>query len=293
MVTHYQILGVKETANAREIRKAYRVLALRWHPDKVQNDQKKEAEDKFKLISEAYQLLSDPKRRKEYDLSLCSPPYFSSRRSSSHPFHFRRARDVFEEFFREFESEFENDPFFETGFFGRRNRRPSREKSLGLDIGRGSMGFGMAPRGFFGGFGFGGGMFDDEDDFFSGFREAKRSHQTLFKSMMQGGGRGEGVVTGSSKMVTTTIVNGKRVTKTKTTRLHPGGKVEEVEQIRYPNGRIEEKKNSYVRPQSSRTALKHTGAQISAPEGSRKGKTAKVSSCCRLWPGSAPMPSKK
>ncbi len=63
---YYQILGVKKDASDKEIKAAYRKLALEWHPDKHPNN-KEEAEEKFKEINEAYQVLSDPKKRKQYD----------------------------------------------------------------------------------------------------------------------------------------------------------------------------------------------------------------------------------
>ena len=59
----YEVLGVKEDASDAEIKKAYRKLAIKWHPDK-NPDNKKEAEEKFKCISEAYNLLSDPEKKK-------------------------------------------------------------------------------------------------------------------------------------------------------------------------------------------------------------------------------------
>ena len=62
---YYSILGVKKEASAAEIKKAYRKLAMKYHPDHTKGD--KSAEEKFKKISEAYAVLSDKDKRKEYD----------------------------------------------------------------------------------------------------------------------------------------------------------------------------------------------------------------------------------
>lgn len=61
----YEILGVKSDASQDEIKRAYRKLARKYHPDVNPGDKK--AEEKFKEISEAYDILSDPQKRKEYD----------------------------------------------------------------------------------------------------------------------------------------------------------------------------------------------------------------------------------
>ena len=62
---YYQILGVSRTATAEEIKTAYRKLAMKYHPDRNQGN--KEAEEKFKEIAEAYEVLSDPGKRERYD----------------------------------------------------------------------------------------------------------------------------------------------------------------------------------------------------------------------------------
>jgi DnaJ-class molecular chaperone len=71
---YYSILGVKKTASEADIKKAYRKLAMEHHPDKNEGDKK--AEDQFKKILEAYQVLSDVKKRREYDMK--SNPFTKS-----------------------------------------------------------------------------------------------------------------------------------------------------------------------------------------------------------------------
>lgn len=62
---YYQTLGVNKNASDEEIKRAYRKLAMKYHPDK--NPNKKEAEERFKEINEAYAVLSDKEKRKQYD----------------------------------------------------------------------------------------------------------------------------------------------------------------------------------------------------------------------------------
>lgn len=65
MKDYYKILGVDKNASQEEIKKAYRKIAIKNHPDKNQGN--KEAEEKFKEATEAYEVLKDPEKRKEYD----------------------------------------------------------------------------------------------------------------------------------------------------------------------------------------------------------------------------------
>jgi len=107
---YYQILGVAKDASDTQIKKAYRKLAMTYHPDHTKGD--KQAEDKFKQISEAYAVLSDPEKRRQYDTF------------GSSGFHQRFSReDIFSGFdfgsiFKEFG--LGDNPFFSSGG-GRRN----------------------------------------------------------------------------------------------------------------------------------------------------------------------------
>lgn len=65
-MNYYEILGINDKAKYEEIRKAYHKMAFRYHPDKCQE---KDAEDKFKKVVEAYEVLTDPIKRRRYDLS--------------------------------------------------------------------------------------------------------------------------------------------------------------------------------------------------------------------------------
>ncbi|XP_004646153.1 dnaJ homolog subfamily B member 8 [Octodon degus] len=104
MANYYEVLGVQAGASADDIKKAYHKLALRWHPDK-NPDNKEEAEKKFKQVSEAYEVLSDPKKRSVYDRAGCNSWRAGGGANAPHrsPFGsgytFRNPEDIFREFF--------------------------------------------------------------------------------------------------------------------------------------------------------------------------------------------------
>lgn len=125
---YYNILGVPENASEAEIKKAYRKLAIEFHPDHNQDDTHK-AEEKFKAITEAYGVLMDPLKRREYDRYRAG--MFAGSGGSAHFGYsqqdifenmFRQAfgRDIFSEMNKEFSKQGfrSGDIFFETIFFG-------------------------------------------------------------------------------------------------------------------------------------------------------------------------------
>lgn len=103
--TYYDILEVSKDAQPLEIKKAYRRLALAHHPDR--NNGSKESTEKFKEIGEAYEVLSNPTLRSEYDDSL------RSGRTKARPFSGRQQHG---DAFSQFDFLFRNDPFFREAF---------------------------------------------------------------------------------------------------------------------------------------------------------------------------------
>ena len=112
---YYEVLGVIKSASAEEIKKAYRKLALKYHPDRNKGD--KEAENKFKEASEAYHVLSDKERRSNYDQFGHAAFEGTGARGGFSNFDFS---SVFSDIFG-------SDPFddFFGGFGGSRRRRSS------------------------------------------------------------------------------------------------------------------------------------------------------------------------
>jgi len=234
---YYEILGISETATDSEIKKAYRREALRWHPDKNQ-DRLEEANERFKLISEAYEVLKDPEQRSIYN--KYGDEGFKERTSGGaggdygnagfHSFHFSNPEDIFREFFGG------QDPF--AAFFGDPFSRSSRRGSNSRKSNDPFSSFSM----------FGNSFFDDDDDFFgsrgnsgfssfSSFGGPGTSTFTSFSSSSFGGGMGGGNFVSTSQK--TTVVNGKK-TIIKETRDGQGNTTVEKTTIEPDGRRIQE-----------------------------------------------------
>ncbi|XP_037837809.1 dnaJ homolog subfamily B member 6-like isoform X2 [Kryptolebias marmoratus] len=228
MVDYYQILGVRRDSTADDIKKAYRKLALRWHPDK-NPENKDDAERKFKELSEAYEVLSDANKRSIYDRYGKEGLVGSNSKRGGHfptgehfhePFTFRNPEDVFREFFGgrdPFADFFGSDQFFEDPFFssGRRHQGwTSRSQTA-------------TP--FFGGFAFppfGAGLSPFNPDFGSFGPMNAMGHMgqmtavgslggggfTSFSSTSFGGGGGGSNGNFRSVSTSTKIINGRKIT---------------------------------------------------------------------------------
>jgi molecular chaperone DnaJ len=126
--TYYDILGVNRSATAAETKKAYRKLAIKHHPDK--NPGNKESEEKFKEISEAYEVLSDSKKRSQYD-SLGHEAYTQNGRYQRGTAH-QNPFDIFSSVFGGSSGGSIFDDFF-GGFTGRNSSRTSNIRN-GADL---------------------------------------------------------------------------------------------------------------------------------------------------------------
>lgn len=193
MVDYYKVLDVTKSATTADIKKAYRKLALKWHPDK-NPDNPEEANKRFKEISEAYEVLSDEKKRRVYDQygyeglnnrgrsRYETDDFFGGDRF---PFSFRDPEEVFREFFAH-----GNSPLG-TFFRGHSSHRGSDPISSIFDP------FGMT-------------MMSSPFDVFSDIGNNGGSFQSFTSSF---GGNGNNVSKRTS--TSTRFVNGKKITTKK------------------------------------------------------------------------------
>ncbi|MDP1994045.1 MAG: DnaJ domain-containing protein, partial [Ignavibacteria bacterium] len=114
---YYEVLGVAKTATADEVKKSYRKIAMQFHPDR--NPDNKEAEEKFKEATEAYEVLSDTTKRQRYD------QFGHSGMHGGQDFHgFSNVNDIFSHFSDIFGGSSIFDDFFgQTSSRGRGRRR--------------------------------------------------------------------------------------------------------------------------------------------------------------------------
>ncbi|XP_077347270.1 dnaJ homolog subfamily B member 6 isoform X2 [Lithobates pipiens] len=207
MVEYYEILGVLRNSSQDDIKKAYRKLALKWHPDK-NPENKDEAERRFKEVAEAYEVLSDPKKRDIYDRygkdGLTGGGGGGGGSNYDHPFDFgftfRSPDDVFRDFFGgrdPFSFDLFEDPFDD--FFGnRRGHRGSRNRPGGSFF---------SPFGGFPGFSAGFSPFDS--GFTTSFGSIGHGGFTSFSSSSFGG---SGMGNFKSVSTSSKMINGRKVT---------------------------------------------------------------------------------
>lgn len=135
---YYKTLGINKNASAEDIKKAYRKLAREFHPDMVKSEDKKAAEEKFKEINEAYQVLSDPQKKSMYDqYGTAAPgfgggPGFSGQQGQWGPFTYSYSSSGGQNPFGDFDPFDVFEEFF--GFRGFGGRKPRKGKNLRYEM---------------------------------------------------------------------------------------------------------------------------------------------------------------
>lgn len=129
---YYEVLGIEKGASKSDIKKAYRKLAKKHHPD-LNKDDPKSAEERFKEISEAYEILADDEKKRAYDqfgFAGVEADFGKGGFSWSDFTHFGDIQDLFG---RDLFKDFFGDSVFDS-FFGRRARGPRRGTDLRIDV---------------------------------------------------------------------------------------------------------------------------------------------------------------
>ncbi|BAP39586.1 molecular chaperone DnaJ [Metamycoplasma canadense] len=126
---YYEVLGISKNATEKEIKTAYRKLAMQYHPDK---NSAPDAEEKFKEVSEAYEILSDENKRAKYDK-------FGHNAFDPNGYSFGNSEDIFSSFFENFGSGFSQSGFFDDifgsfGGFENQNNKRGYDLQLVLNI---------------------------------------------------------------------------------------------------------------------------------------------------------------
>ena len=116
---YYEILGVDKNDSKETIKKAYKKLAMKYHPDRVPEEKKEQYEKKFKEISEAYTVLGDDKKKEQYD--TYGHETFSQGGHQGNPFQGQDFSDMFKD-------------IFGNGFFGGSRGSPFRRSRVGEDL---------------------------------------------------------------------------------------------------------------------------------------------------------------
>jgi len=260
---YYQILGIEKTTSEADIKKAYKKLALKWHPDK-NPDNREAAQRKFQEIAEAYSVLSNPQKRKEYDMGgfagcggfqgfggfndfgfQSSFPGTHGRHFEDYSVNFAQAEAIFRQFFggKDPFSTFadDDDDFFGGGFLGRKGNSTNNASHARKDFFSGVFNDPFFTHDPFNDFGFEEVIGGFGDDF--GFEREERKHKPnnnqrhsygvsgypksnmVYKEDYSYGDPGfnSGTHAGVSKKSTTVMRDGKVYTKSKTVTVAPNG----------------------------------------------------------------------
>ncbi|CAD8106887.1 unnamed protein product [Paramecium sonneborni] len=243
---YYKVLELSRSATEAEIKKAYRKLALKWHPDK-NPDNKEIATKKFKEIAEAYEVLSKPEKKSHYDKygHQQPPPTPNYQQSNNYGNSYQQDFNDFQEFSSGFQNDFNN-------FNNRSQYNKYSEQTFGFpqfnrmpDLNKFFFGDNFDPFQVFQNF-FKNDPFFNQD-FFGNNQQQKTSlmkansyhndfDDDFFKPIYQNGSnQSTNLIKGQTHKTiqsTTTTMNGQPIQRVKTTIIHPDGRKEVKEEIK-------------------------------------------------------------